>query len=198
MTDVFIRVFSSNELRLGFAIATVARWKMQKDVRVHVISWSGGVTPYTPWPSGTHVIGNQQDKPFAAYSLEIAEKCAQSDPYIVSNDDCLIYGSDFVQNGLKMMRENPSFGCVSGAVINGDQYQLDGPDIHEIHAVGGLVFLRKGLVKEFPPLEDAYWDIERHRQVVAAGYKSGYTKHCPYLHMGAKFSVANPAFHTGA
>jgi hypothetical protein len=194
MTDVFIRVFSSNELRLGFAIAAVARWKMQKDVNVTVLQWEDGIAQdfgCKRWfPVG--------DAPFATMSLHAAEQMAESDPYIIANDDTLIYGQDFVENGLKIMEKYPEFGCVSGAVTNGDQFQLDGPEITEIHAVGGLVFLRKGLVTEFPPLEDAYWDIERHRQIVAKGFKSGYTKMCPYLHMGANFSVANPAFFVGA
>lgn len=196
MVDVFIRVFSSNELRLGFAIASVARWKMQKDVNVHVLQWSGGL-PHD-FACDAVKIANDPALPFAAASLLEAESWAQSDPYIIANDDALIYGQDFVQNGLKIMEKYPDFGCVSGAVVNGDQFRFDGPELTEIHAVGGLVFLRKGLVTEFPPLEDCYWDLERHRQVTAKGFKSGYTRKCPYLHMGANFSVANPAFFVGA
>ena len=199
--DVFVRVFSSNELRLGFAIASVARWKMQKDVRVTVLRCtSSGIKEMLNYGFGceTVLLANDLHNPFSAKSLRQAESRAQSDPYIISNDDTLIYGQDFVQNGLNIMEKYPDFGCVSGAVTNGDQFTLDGPELTEIHAVGGLVFLRKGLVTEFPPLEDAYWDIERHRQVVAKGFRSGYTRVCPYLHMGANFSVANPAFFTGA
>lgn len=195
-TDVFVRVFSSNELRLGMAIASVARWKMQKDVRVTVLQWDGGI-PHDFRASCNMKCDNERS-PFATSSLEYAENFSRSDPYIIANDDTLIYGQDFVENGLKIMEKYPEFGCVSGAVTNGDQFSLNGPEITEIHAVGGLVFLRKGLVTEFPPLEDCYWDIERHRQVVAKGFKSGYTRMCPYLHMGANFSVANPVFHTGA
>lgn len=196
VVDCFIRVFSSNELRLGLAIATVARWKMQQDARVTVVRCvDPGLLNYD---FGCDSIAEPNcEIPFATESLHTAENNAESDPYIISNDDCLIYGQDFVQNGLRVMRNNPDFGCVSGAVTNGDQYQLDGPEIHEIHAVGGLVFLRKGLVKEFPPLEDCYWDLERHRQIVQAGFKSGYSKWMPYLHLGARFSVANPAFCDG-
>lgn len=195
MTDVFVRVFSSSELRLGFAIAAVARWKMQKDVNVTVLQWADGITydfgDCQLWqPVGSGI--------FATDSLACAEQLAKSDTYIIANDDALIYGQDFVENGLKVMENHPDFGVVSGAVVNGDQFQFDGPEVTEIHAVGGLVFLRKGLVTEFPPLEDAYWDLERHRQVVAKGFRSGYTRKCPYLHMGANFSVANPAFFVGA
>lgn len=168
---------------------------MQKDVNVTVLQWEGGI-PYdfgdcVRWqPVGCGI--------FATDSLACAERLAKSDTYIIANDDALIYGQDFVENGLKIMENHSDFGVVSGAVVNGDQFQFDGPEITEIHAVGGLVFLRKGLVTEFPPLEDAYWDIERHRQVVAKGFRSGYTRKCPYLHMGANFSVANPAFFVGA
>jgi len=199
-TDVFIRVFSSNELRLGFAIASVARWKMQKDVRVRLLVWSHGLQ-MQPMPEGEPIICHalpNKPIPFATSSLEMAEQLAESDPYIIANDDTLIYGQDFVQNGLGVMERNPDYGVISGAVVNGDQFQFDGPEVTEIHAVGGLVFLRKGLVTEFPPLEDCYWDIERDRQVKAKGFRSGYTRMCPYLHMGANFSVANPAFFTGA
>lgn len=196
-----MRVFSSNELRLGFAIAAVARWKMQKDVNVTVLQAHGTGIPLgnESYDFGCYRMGcSNTDFPYATASLIAAEQLAKSDPYIIANDDTLIYGQDFVENGLKIMEKYPDFGCVSGAVTNGDQFQLDGPEITEIHAVGGLVFLRKGLVTEFPPLEDCYWDLERHRQVVAKGFKSGYTRMCPYLHMGAQFSVANPAFFVGA
>lgn len=191
-----MRVFSSNELRLGFAIAAVARWKMQEDVRVTVLQWDRGKLHVFDcdrhrWIANTPI-------PFATESLRLAEELAGSDPYIIANDDTLIYGQDFVENGLRVMENNPDYGVISAAAVNSDQYKFDGPDIFEIHAVGGLVFLRKGLVTEFPPLEDAYWDCERDRQVKAKGFRSGYTKHCPYLNMGAKFSVANPAFWTGA
>lgn len=191
-----MRVFSSSELRLGFAIASVARWKMQNDVRVTVLQWDRGILHI--FDCDKHRWISNVPVPFATESLRLAEELSQSDVYIIANDDALIYGQDFVENGLKVMEDHPDFGVVSGAVVNGDQFQLDGPEITEIHAVGGLVFLRKGLVTEFPPLEDAYWDIERHRQVVAKGFRSGYTRKCPYLHMGANFSVANPAFFVGA
>lgn len=169
---------------------------MQKDVNVTVLQWDGGI----PYDFGEGVVRWQPvgSGIFATDSLQCAEQLAKSDPYIIANDDTLIYGQDFVENGLKIMEKYKDFGCISGAVTNGDQFQLNGPETTEIHAVGGLVFLRKGLVTEFPPLEDAYWDIERDRQVKAKGFRTGYTRMCPYLHMGANFSVANPAFFTGA
>ena len=196
MTDVFVRVFSSNELRLGFAIASVARWKMQKDVNVTVLKCGNELSH--EFLANDVTLWNSTGLPFATASLQWAERYAKSGIYIIANDDTLIYGQDFVENGLKIMEKYPDLGCVSGAVTNGDQFQLDGPEITEIHAVGGLVFLRKGLVTEFPPLEDCFWDGERHKQVVEKGFRSGYTKMCPYLHMGANFSVANPAFFVGA
>lgn len=188
------------------AIATVARWKMQPDVRVHVLRAIGGMDANMAkylWATELEVTSfpNVDSYPFATASLEHTEQCAESPVYIISNDDILIYGPDFVQNGLRLMRENPDYGCISGVVTNGDQSEFElnhEGDVREIHAVGGCVFLRKGLVTEFPPLEDCYWDLERHRQIVAKGFKSGYSRHMPYLHMGARFSVANPAFHTGA
>lgn len=200
MTDVFVRVFTSSELRLGFAIATVARWKMQRDVRVCPLVWDGGL-PYDFncgfWSSYVNI----PECPYASLSLQAAEMIAQSDPYIICNDDNLPYGQDFVSNGLKIMQRNPEYGCVSGVVVNGEGFPVEGfhgPEITEIHAVGGLVFLRKGIVTEFPALEDPFWDGERHRQVVAKGFKSGYARDLQYLHMGAKFSIASPAWFTGA
>ena len=197
-TDVFIRVFSSSELRLGFAIATVARWKMQRDVRVTVLQWAQG-RPYD-FGCNTQRLLHRTEAPYAACSLSTAEAFATSDPYIICNDDNLPYGQDFVIKGLDIMKRYPDYGVISGVVVNGDgsEFEMNGPEVKEIHAVGGLVFLRKGLVTEFPPLEDPYWDIERHRQVVAKGFKSGYARDLPYLHMGAKFSVASPAWFIGA
>lgn len=197
MTDVFVRVFSSSELRLGFAIATVARWKMQKDVRVTTLVWSGSL--WYDFRGDDRSIENTAECPFATASLQMAEQMATSDPYIICNDDNLPYGADFVSKGLGIMERNPEYGVVSGVVTNGHEpIAQDGPEVTELHAVGGLVFLRKGMVTEFPPLEDCFWDGERHKQVIAKGFRSGYARELPYLHMGAKFSVANPAFFVGA
>lgn len=196
LCDVFIRVFSSSELRLGFAIATVARWKMQKDCRVIILVWEGGVDAFR-W-KGAYLFGNKEI-PFASGSLSFAEHDATpGDPYIICNDDNLPYGQDFVEKGLDIMARHPEYGVISGVVTNGHEPYDTENEVHEIHAVGGLVFLRKGLVTEFPPLEDAFWDGERHKQVIAKGFKSGYSHRLPYLHMGAHFSVANPSFFTGA
>jgi len=183
-------------MRLGFSIATVARWKMQKDVRVTTLVWSEG--RWYDFKTDDRSIENTPESPFATASLKLAEELAQSDPYIICNDDNLPYGQDFVSKGLGIMERNPEYGCVSGVVVNGEGYKMDGPEITEIHAVGGLVFLRKNLVTDFKPLEDAYWDGYRHAQVIAKGFKSGYARDLPYLHMGAHFSVANPAFFVGA
>jgi hypothetical protein len=197
MVDVFVRIFSSSELRLGFAIATVARWKLQKDCRVIPISWHGGLEAFRWINSGYGWVVNSV-APFAAYSLQEAERMTESDPYIICNDDNLPYGQDFVTKGLDIMARYPDYGVISGVVTNGHEPYDTENEVHEIHAVGGLVFLRKGLVTEFPPLEDCFWDGERHRQVIAKGFKSGYSHRLPYLHMGAHFSVANPLFFTGA
>lgn len=194
---MFVRVFSSNELRLGFAIATVARWKMQKDCHVHPLTWTDGLEP-TRWIEKGDGWKLWSEYPFATHSLEWAEKFAKSDPYIICNDDNLPYGQDFVAKGLDIMARHPEYGVISGVVTNGHEPYDTENEVHEIHAVGGLVFLRKGLVTEFPPLEDCFWDGERHRQVTAKGFKSGYSHKLPYLHMGAHFSIANPEFFTGA
>ena len=197
MTDVFIRVFSSSELRLGFAIATVARWRMQKDANVIVLQWHEGLK--YDFGVNSYLISNK-DEPFATASLRKAESWAKSDPYIICNDDNLPYGQDFVSKGIDVMNRYPDYGVISGVVVNGEgsEFEMNGPEVKEIHAVGGLVFLRKGLVTEFPLLEDRFWDGERHKQVVEKGFKSGYSRVLPYLHMGAHFSVANPEFFVGA
>lgn len=197
MTDVFIRIYSSSEMRLGFAIATVARWEMQKDCRVVPLIWEGG-REHVRWNGRPVLPYPDSQAPFATESLEWAEHLSVSDPYIICNDDNLPYGQDFVEKGLDIMARHPEYGVISGVVTNGHEPYDTENEVHEIHAVGGLVFLRKGLVTEFPPLEDCYWDLERHRQVKEKGFKSGYSHRLPYLHMGAHFSVANPAFFTGA
>jgi len=198
-TDVFIRVFSSSELRLGFAIATVARWRMQKDCKVTMLEcMDAEFWGETPWHSEVRLTNSPI--PFATQSLQYAEEHANSDIYVICNDDNLPYGQDFVSKGLSIMDQYPDYGVISGVVVNGEgsEFEMNGPEVKEIHAVGGLVFLRKGLVTEFPPLEDCFWDGERHKQVVEKGFKSGYSRNLPYLHMGAHFSVANPAFFVGA
>lgn len=183
------------------AIATVGRWRMQKDCRVHIIQWQDGLK-YDWWKGHREKEWiceciNIPESPFSTWSLQQAELLSESNPYIICNDDSLIYGQDFVSKGLSLMERYPDFGIISAMHVNGHGYNTEN-EVTEVHAVGGLVFLRKGLVTEFPPLPDSQWDGDRHRQIINKGYKSGYARDLKYLHIGEHFSIASPAYFTGA
>src|SRR5215475_3158886 len=92
MIDVFIRTAKAGEfapLRLEMCLLVEERWDLE-DANIHWL------------PSMGIREGRMQ-----------AEREAQSDPYIYTDDDVLIVGEKWVERGTRVMLDNPHFAVVS-------------------------------------------------------------------------------------
>lgn len=198
MIDCFIRVYAQNELRLGMAIATVARWKLQPEVRIHILQWDKGL-PYN-WNLPVAQIEWIPDggPTFATRCQQFIESTAEGQFYISTDDDALIYGQDFVTRGLKTMEENEDLGYLVALDLVDKVEQKPAPGLHYSHALGAPGFTRKGLITEFPDMQNQFWSIEVHRQMKEKGFKQAVDPDLVFVHLGRGYSISSPVWWRGS
>lgn len=117
-----------------------------------------------------------------------AESLAQSPIYCIADDDCLPpYDLDctYIES---IFQRLPDFGLL--AIGNsGREYGLYADqDVIESWACGGIRFLRKGIVTEFP---DNFTgdDGMYYEYLKAKGYRSGYLRRWSVIHLGEGYSI---------
>ena len=174
MIDVFVRTVSlQSELRLAFRHAAVARWEMEEVC----LRWLCDM-------------GIRQGR-------QIAEEEATTDPYIVTDDDVLIVGKDWVKRGREAMLGNKEFAvCSSLSLIEGENLATGTGTIYDMHAVGAPMWIRKGVLKEFPEMDLNSECGVIHKMVLDLGYREGLINGLRHNHLGHGFS-SNPALHWG-
>lgn len=131
-----------------------------------------------------------------------AEKEAQSDPYIVTDDDVLIVGKDWVKRAVDALLGSPEYGAVSSlSLIETENLAIAPPDtpkgsIYPMHAVGAPMVIRKGLMKDLPEMDLNSECGVIHKFLLDKGYKEGLVNGLRHNHMGHGFS-SNPALFWG-
>ena len=110
---------------------------------------------------------------------------AQSRIYVLADDDCLPHPKLDIQRVANAMILRPEYGMIGlHNVVTPYQGRVDEDGIIEAHALGGVRFIRRGVVTEFPDSfngdDSAYWDLMNargYRQGVATGETFGFV-HC--------------------
>ena len=176
MVDVFFRAFigSGGVLRYGLSIACHARWKMQADARVECI------------------YGMESD--FHVTSKREAERRATTDIYVIADDDCLILGKNFISDGVFAMERFKEYGLLTATSISDGEFQESRmyPPPIERHAVGGVVFVRRGILKDFDIPDAAHTDGAICDEMKRRGYKTGVLPWVRMNHLGAGYSLTSP------
>lgn len=176
LTDVFVRSWLESargavlELRLALKEATLSRWAIQHDARVWLVN-----------------------KPHMQAKRH-AEQHATTDIYIVADDDCMPLGKDFVATGCATLRDNLAFGLLSAAsVIEHHFYTEDtlSPNIVAAHSVGGVAFVRKGILTEFRACPPNQTDDSICSEIVRKGYRTGFMPHVQINHLGYGYSLSS-------
>jgi len=185
--DCFVRIFDDedapNMIRRGMTMAVVARWEMQKDVNLHFIT----NRKFSTYP-------NQIVIPPAYFHIEskrIAEQEASTPIYIVADDDCLIIGEQFVKIGLALM-ENRDYGIIAAHNITEGPHPIE--PIRECHSVGGVLFVRKGILSEFDRCSPQQVDGVIYDEMRSKGYRSGIAQGARFNHLGARYSLVTPGY----
>lgn len=127
-----------------------------------------------------------------AERFKFAEQASVEDIYCLADDDCLPCPHiNFPEIGW-LFEKNTDFATI--AMMNLLQ-PTKGPGLIESHAVGGIRFIRKGAVTEFPPDFNGD-DMTYYELVRAEGYRQGYITEYPMLHLGIWNSTWSPSKNT--
>lgn len=122
-----------------------------------------------------------------------AEKTAETDPYIFTDDDVLPWGKNWVQHGTDVMLRNPEYAVASTRSVIAEEmgnYQPPDTEIYEIPCVGAPMWVRKGIIgpdiRDFLFVEEC---IEIDNYVKRKGYKTGIISGIRHLHLGFGFAT---------
>jgi hypothetical protein len=177
MVDIFIRTTRNNQvdhLRRAFFMATVARWEIEPDAVVHIIH-------------------DREIRDGRVY----AEKAATSDPYIVTDDDVVIHGKDWLRRGREVLLANPDYAIASTlSLIESENAAVGEGPIYPMHWVGAPMWIRKGILTDLPEMDLGGECRVIHEYVAAKGFKEGLIAGIRHMHLGYGFS-SNPNLHWG-
>lgn len=180
ITDVFVRSFypadlKKADLRRAMRDVCEARWSVQRDASVRYL---GGTLPS-----------------FNMDGKRIAEESATTDIYIIADDDCLILGADFVSRGTSILRGHPEFGLLTAiSVIENHSDFVHTEDAVERHSVGGVAFVRRGILTEFPACPVEHTDETICAEFTRKGFKTGIMPSVRMNHLGYGYSITSDAY----
>jgi len=200
MTDVFVRIYATNLIRLGMAMTTVERLMVDAErgnIRLHLLVAEGSMAS-PDW-------AGKLFSPLSRFHIDAkryAESKAKSPIYVCFDDDQLIIGKDWLDKGLAFMAANPDWGMASAWMITGEVPEGSGFEAGwESSSIGCPYFVRKGILVEssnhgqveqiinyFPETPIASYDTDLTKVVQSRGYKTGFMRHVRYNHLGSQYS----------
>jgi hypothetical protein len=162
-------------IRSGLTQAVLARWLLQKDCRLEEIFGEG--------PN------------FHIESKKAAEENATSSIYVIADADCLILGKDFISKGVATLEAHPEYGLLSATSICDGLFpaghEVPLADVIEMHAVGGIAFVRKGILTEFRECRADQVDGTICDEINRKGLKTGVMPHVRFNHLAAGYSLTS-------
>jgi len=128
---------------------------------------------------------------------QFAEQTALSDPYIVTDDDVLLVGKDWVNRAVKAMLGHPEYrACSTLSLVEGENQATGEGEIYEMHAVGAPMIIRKGTMVDLPDMDLNNECGTIHKMILDRGGKEGLINGLRHNHLGHGFS-SNPALFWG-
>ena len=183
MIDVFFCAYDhEDELRHHMATLCLARWERER------------------WANVIKLTEEETGKPFQMMRRVYAEDNSDSEYYIVTDDDCLLYSFPVLFEMVKIMELNPTIGQLAlkhagfpwqPTNDDLDRYLVtdDVVECQKDHGVGGVRMLRKGVVKEWPePERDDKYDFQHSMAVRDSGYVNAFARKVGYMHIGSTYS----------
>lgn len=199
--DVFYRTAPQTWLRAGVMAATLARWKMEPDINLRVIASSpiegGDWLHQLQAPEAILLLNN-----FHWRSRLYADEQAQTDPYLLIDDDHLILGSDWVGRAVRVWQDQAvgytMLSATSHLVVEQPAWPEGQPRpvVYQApHCCGAPYLTSPGAV----PYSMFSGPPTQQDQVVSdwmrlQGLKFGYMRDLTYNHVGHGFSQTEPAW----
>ena len=164
--DVFIRTTpNKSPLRQGFFMSTFARWHMEPLARITVIEdHNGKIREHRLW----------------------AESRAQSEIYIVTDDDVLPHGKNWLARGFAAMQKHPEYVvCSTLSLVEGENLATGEGEIYPMHAVGAPMWIRRGILgNDLPEFAFTHECGAIDDYVKAKGFQEGLINGLRHIHIG--------------
>src|SRR6185503_819136 len=112
--------------------------------------------------------------------------------YILTDDDCLPTRDDIIERGLTELASHPGFAILSAwpenAIINrwtpNGYMPYEDEGIMEHVSVGGMRFMRRGCLEEWPLSNGAGYDAEHCKALRDLEFRVGYLRNDKIRHLG--------------
>ncbi len=180
MTDVFVCSCAADDIRKGLRDAVYARWVLEPDTNVMLL---------TP-----KIVGCTNPQ-FQGMRRPWIEQRAQSDIYVMAEDDCMPWGTKFVEKGVDVLRRHLEFAVLSPLLLPYPEVpsMIEWPECYEGITSGGINFTRKGILKDMIVPTDSVFDEGGQAGFLKrAGWRTGWMKDVKQLHLGATLSTIWP------
>jgi hypothetical protein len=172
--DVFLRDYAPTPLRAKIAEVTRYAWNTH---------------PF----ANLIVIGPRNPEKYHIEAKQIAEELAHTPIYVVSDNDVLPIGKDFLSRGVAILEAHPDYGILSATSISDGHYParvLDSAaEVEQMHSVGGIVFVRKGILTEFNDCRPDEVDDVICSEMNRKGYRTGVMPSVRFNHLGCGYSI---------
>jgi hypothetical protein len=166
-----------------------ARWRLQENIRFTILRSS----PYefiAEQRSPKELRIEIREENFHMESKRKAEELATTPIYVVADDDCLILGKDFIEQGIAFMNEQMEVGMI-GAWNVIDDHGLSQTAVLVNKDPGGIIFVRKGILTEFNDLGADHTDESLSLEMKRKGYRVGVTPQARFNHLGSGYSLTS-------
>ncbi len=177
--DVFFCTASTDPIRVAMAATCAERWMAEPGIRMAGLS---------PVRLGVSLRDFQRSRRMAAHQL------AESEIYVLADDDSLLPDYAVVEGMVNLMERYPNFGMLSTLPSNAsiqewtpENYQTASTwEVMEHVSVGQIRFCRKSVIIDpWPPMTASPgYDTQHGEAIRRAGYRVGYSRSFTHLHLG--------------
>lgn len=146
MIDCFVSTLDLSPNRIAWSRKTIEGFLEEPQLRITVLD-AGSAPEQLEWfkANGVNIISQPREGSIFRRFL-LAESLAQSDPYILSDNDCFPKTQDWLAKGLQTARSQPQFGYIVYRMTHCDfacDTDYSNGDIRSIHKGGGIAIVRK-------------------------------------------------------
>lgn len=176
-TEIFYCSAPHSDHRKQLAAQCMGWWKEQKGIKLYVLN-----------PSVLGCTAGEFNRERRIW----AERHAKGAIYVVVDDDCMPTSQDCIETGVQALTCHPTFAIISAFPANChiSRWTPEGYspwedlDVMEHINVGGLRFMRRGAMTEWPMADGPAYDDTQCRWLRHRGYRVGYSQHARVTHLG--------------
>jgi hypothetical protein len=147
MTDCFVSTLDISPNRIEWSRKTIEAYIQEPSLRLTILD-AGSAPEQLAWfaKKGLTVIDNPREGSIFRRFL-LAESLTQSDPFILSDNDCFPKAADWLVRGLDLAKARPQYGYIVYRMVHCDfarDTDYSDSEVRSIHKGGGIGIIRKG------------------------------------------------------